>query len=301
MTKKKHISQSLHFLPLLLLLFLLSFGLFLYQTPAPSKSPIVETDSTDQKTIPHDIRNLLKQAVPGATYRVPVLLYHYVEYVKDQGDTIRQSLDVTPDVFTKQVQTLVLANYTFLTASDLADILDNKMKIPEKPILLTFDDGYKDFYTDVWPILQKYHVKATIYVVPGFLDTSNYMSLAQLLEVAKSDLVEVAAHTMHHMYLKDLPAKTVESEVNKSKAFLEEKLGTPIISFAYPYGAFDKQAVEMVKMAGFKTGASTLPEVEVTEQTRYFFPRIRPGYRTGKDLLYYLEETKFTPLVALKQ
>ena len=116
-------------------------------------------------TISEDV----KEATPTARMpvKVPILLYHYVEYVKDKGDTIRQSLDIVPRVFEEQIQTLLSDSYTFITMDELADYLDGEQSLPPKPIIITFDDGYRDLRTDVLPILQKYHVKAVAYIVSG--------------------------------------------------------------------------------------------------------------------------------------
>ena len=75
------------------------------------------------------------------------------EYVKDKGDTIRQSLDIVPRVFEEQIQTLLSDSYTFITMDELADYLDGEQSLPPKPIIITFDDGYRDLRTDVLPIL----------------------------------------------------------------------------------------------------------------------------------------------------
>lgn len=240
-----------------------------------------------------DLTQLPKSSLPTANLRVPILLYHYVEYVKDDKDTIRKSLNIPPHVFEKQVQTLISGGFTLMKASDLGDALDGKTILPQKPIILTFDDGYRDFYTDVFPILKKYQVKATAYIIPGFINGPNSMYMWQLKEVVQSGLVDIGAHTQNHIYLKGLPLNQVQYEVAESKRVLEKELGVTTVSFAYPGGAFDKQAIEVVKNAGFKTAVTTVPGIEASQQNRYFIYRIRPGWRTGEDLLKYLEQNSF--------
>lgn len=240
-----------------------------------------------------DEEKLLHKKKTPKSFRVPILMYHYVEYVTDKNDTIRESLNIKPHAFEAQVKTLKDAGYTFLYASDLGKILDGKKELPEKPVILTFDDGYLDFYTDVLPILKKHKAKAVVYIVPGVLDKPNFMYTSQVQEVAKSGLVEIGAHTVNHRFLKGLLEKTAWDEIIKSKQLLETMFHVPVVSFAYPYGAFDAQAITLVKKAGFTTGVSTLPGIEVNKENRYFLFRIRPGYRTGDDLLNYLEGTHF--------
>lgn len=227
--------------------------------------------------------------------RLPILMYHYVEIVTDQKDTIRKSLDILPSTFDSQVKTLQDAGYTFLTTSQIPDILDGKLPLPQKPIILTFDDGYRDFYTDAYPILKKYHVPATAYIVPGFLDKPNYMFKTQLDEINRDGLVEIAAHTVHHAYLKGMSTERAQKEITDSKTMLEAQIDKPVVSFAYPYGAFDLDIAQLVQEAGFTNATSTLPGVELDGKNTYFIFRLRPGARTGKMLLTYLEQTTYKP------
>ncbi len=226
--------------------------------------------------------------------RIPVLLYHYVEYVEDKGDTIRQSLNITPYTFDKQIQTLAHAGYTFLTAKDLGELIDGRGILPEKPVVITFDDGYRDFYTDVFPILKKYHAKATVYMIAGFVGYKNNLTEEQLRELASSGLVDVGAHTMHHVGLRYMDRKTVKKEVEESKEFLEGMLGTPVVSFAYPDGSYDDAAIQVVKQAGFTTAVSTSPGIENGAGNRYALFRLRTGGRVGETLLQYFTQKTFT-------
>lgn len=224
--------------------------------------------------------------------RVPILMYHYIEYVKDAGDTIRKSLNTTPYTLEQEIKTLVDAGYTFLTNAELATILDGKRSLPAKPIVLTFDDGYRDFYTDAYPILKKYSVKATQYVVSGFLDRANYMFISQLKEIADDGLVEIGAHTVRHPALAALPIKIVEEELTKSKKTLENIIHKPVTSFAYPYGSFNVNVLGAVHKAGFTSATSTIPGIDQPQTHRYFLYRLRPGGRTGQSLLTWLATVK---------
>lgn len=253
---------------------------------------VLETNKTEVRKLPVEIEKKLLEASSSAI-RVPILMYHYVEFVKDKGDTIRQSLDIIPPIFDAQVKTLQENGYTFITAKDLADILDEKKEAPEKPILLTFDDGHWDLYTDILPILQKYHVKATAYIVPGLLNGSDFLTTQQLEKVATSGAVEIAAHTVHHVWLKGKSLGVVEKEVKDSKIMLEKIIKRSVVSFAYPFGAFDDAAIQVVKDAGFLTALSTVPGIEQSKTNKYFLYRLRPGRRTGQDLTSYLEGKVF--------
>lgn len=263
------------------------------------KAPYI--DETKLVTIlPAEIQRVLGTKTgpsrpPAVSLRVPILMYHYVEYVEDKNDTIRQSLNINPYVFESQIETLKTAGYTFLTASDLDKLLSGKVKSPPKPILITFDDGYRDFYTDVYPLLQKYQVKATEYVIVNFLNRPNHLYLDQLKEMTKDGLVEIGAHTMDHTWLKGVDIKTAQYEIAESRKELQRLLNASVTSFAYPYGAFDLQTINLVKTAGLTNAMSSVPGIQATDDNRYFLYRLKPGYRTGEELLSYLAKDKFSP------
>ncbi len=255
--------------------------------------PTTESQRSEMKKIPADVRNTMGKNSPeasiSATIRVPILLYHYVEYVQDKRDTIRQSLNVNPNVFEKQLQTLQGAGYNFINAQELREILDGKLSLPRKPILLTFDDGHWDLDTVVLPLLKKYHVKATAYIVTSFLGGSDSLSQKQLQDVIDSGLIEIGAHTVHHISLKGKLLPVVKYEVSQSKAILEQAYHIHVVSFAYPNGTFDNQAIATVKEAGYTNAVSTIPGIAQSEQNQFFLYRLRPGYRTGQLLLDYLQ------------
>lgn len=248
----------------------------------------------DVTEIPEDVKESIKNTKPQKSFQVPIFLYHYVEYVKDERDTIRKSLNILPHVFDEEVKTLLDAGYAFITLSDLADALDEKIDLPAKPAILTFDDGYRDFFTDVFPILKKYQVKAVVYVVPNFLNKPNNLDTWMLLEIAKSGLVEIGAHTLNHSYLSGLPFQMVRYEVEQSKRVLENILGIKIDSFAYPYGAFDNGTIGIVKKAGFRSAVTTIPGSLALDVNRFFLYRIRPGGKVGEELLSLVENKKLS-------
>lgn len=261
-----------------------------------------ETPENEMATMPPDVQRLIDRAedandkhkVLGVFgMRLPILMYHYVEYVEDKGDKIRQILNIEPWLFEDQIKTLKEDGYTFLTMQDVMNMFSGKEQIPEKPIVLTFDDGYRDFYTDVFPILKKYNAKAVAYVVPNFINNRNNMTTAQLEEVAKSSLVEIGAHTMNHVWLRGIKKETAENEIAESRKTLEKELGIPITAFAYPYGAFDEQAVKLVKEAGYANAVSTLSGIDAKRENLFFTFRLRPGVRSGKVLLDFLRQDSF--------
>lgn len=257
--------------------------------------PIVVTHNSEIHKIPPGVQRTFPKPPLSQSIRVPILLYHYVEYVQDKDDTIRQSLNIQPYTFESQIKTLQNAGYSFLTAGELGEVLDGKKDLPPKPVVLTFDDGYRDFYTDVFPILKKYKVMATEYVVSGFIGKPNYMFEKQIKEISQSGLVEIGAHTVHHVSLADKLPLVVQYEIKQSKLSLEKKYKINVVSFAYPNGSLDEQAIDVVKKAGYTTAVSTVPGIDQSQNNRFFLYRLRPGYKWGQELLTYLEQSTFPP------
>lgn len=251
-----------------------------------------ETIEDDQDTIPSDVLTMAEdeeRVLGSRTVHVPILLYHYVEYVQDKGDTIRISLNITPYTFEEQIKTLSDAGFTFMTNGELTQALEGKRKLPKKPIVLTFDDGFRDFYTDAYPILKKYNAKATQYVIAGFLDVNaNHMLKSEVSEIAGDGLVEIGAHTVNHAWLRGRTKDSVKYEVSESKKMLEDITSLKVVSFAYPYGAFDKQAIDEVKKAGYNSAVSTVPGIDQISTNKYFLYRLKPGGRTGEGLISWL-------------
>jgi peptidoglycan/xylan/chitin deacetylase (PgdA/CDA1 family) len=297
-TEKLSANSIFFILPVLFLLVVIT-GLFFYYQ---SRRLAEVGDDYIVTTAPSDVTqaNVLgvkTSLTPTQTIsiRVPIFLYHYVENVKNTNDKGRISLNIPPNILIAQIETLKSAGYSFITPNDLTDALTGKKKLSQKSVMITFDDGYMDFYTDVFPILKKEQVKGVAYIVPNFLDRPNYMFSLQLREIAKSPLVEIGAHTMNHVWLQGVAKEKVQYEIAQSRKTLQDMLHLAVNSFAYPYGAFDQQAIQLVKDAGFTNAVSTLPGIVHTQNVAYFLYRLRPGYRTGPGLINYLAQDTFKP------
>ncbi len=292
--RKLNLRILLYFLPVLFFLGIAIGGYVWYQSRS-----IPDLDELHQMTtLPSNVNNVLGantslNTAVEASIRIPIFLYHYVEYV--HNDPGRQKLNIPPNVLISQIETLKNAGYTFITPDDLESALSRKEKLPQKVVMLTFDDGYMDFYTNVFPILQKEQVKVIFYIVPNFLDRPNFMFTFQLKEVAKSPFVEIGAHTMDHFALAGMHTKKATYEIAQSRKILQEMLHLSINSFAYPYGSFDQTIIQIVKNAGFSNAVSTIPGIVQTQENKYFLYRLRPGYRSGQVLLDYLKQDAFRP------
>lgn len=213
---------------------------------------------------------------PAATIDLPVLMYHYIRIPPDPvKDKLGFGLSVSPNDFRAQLEYLVNNGYVSVEPNDLTKAWQGKSKLPEKPIILTFDDGYADFYATAFPILREFKLKATLFVVADFVDNhaDRYVSWNQILEMDKSGLITFGSHTLSHV---DLTAsRYAETEITKSKQILEEKLGRKIDAFAYPAGKFNDDLAKLIEGAGYQLAFTTRPDRAMEFASRFALPRVR--------------------------
>lgn len=224
--------------------------------------------------------------------RLPIIMYHYVEYIKDINDIIRKRLDIVPDVFDKELRTLTSTGYTSYFVRDVPKLLHGDKPFSEKSVILTFDDGYEDFYTYAFPLLKKYNAKATIYIMYNFIGRKGYLNAKEIQEIIDSGLVEIGSHTLDHAYLKNSSPVVAKKEIFDNKKRLEDYFGIEVSTFAYPYGAFTKDTLSLVKEASYSAAVSVIPGITQSEDNLYFLSRIRAGLLGGANIVRVLERYK---------
>lgn len=234
----------------------------------------------------------IKIASPPASLRLPIIMYHYIENVKDPKDVIRQRLDIVPAMFDKQLKDLADNEYQTFFVKDIPDFMKGKKELPEKSIILTFDDGYEDFYLHAFPILKKYQMKATIYIIYNFIGRKGFMTKDEIQELLDSGLIEVGSHTLDHLYLSKTPVKEAHKQIFDSKKNLEDMFNIKIETFAYPVGAFDKQVVDMTKEASYSAAVSVMPGIVQSKDNMFTLYRIRPGVFENGNVVKGLQKYK---------
>ena len=181
---------------------------------------------------------------------IPVLYYHSVNKNADNEVTI------TPSSLEEQLNYINDNNYVTITMKELYEHLKNKKPIPEKSILITFDDGYMNNYTEAFPILKKLNMKATIFCVGNSLDGSYYLSEEAIKEMSDYG-IDIQCHTVNHVHLNTLSYNEQLSELKRSKEILEKITGREILSVAYPFGDYNSDTIKAVKEAGYKLAFTT--------------------------------------------
>ena len=182
---------------------------------------------------------------------IPVLMYHSIGYEK--GNTAR----LPKEKFKEQMKYLKENNYATLSLEDAYDFFMSNKAVPEKAIILTFDDGYVDNYVEAFPILKELELKATFFVITDLVDKiPSYMNLEQLKETQASGM-DIESHTVNHEHLKQLSYEKQVKTLKESKEFLERLLNKKIQYFAYPYGEYTEETLTAVKETGYKMAFAT--------------------------------------------
>lgn len=211
---------------------------------------------------------------------VPILMYHYIEAENPTQSTLRRDLTVTPENLDFQMKWLYDNGFTTLTLSRFFKMVYENSPIPEKAVLLTFDDGYKDFFTDAAPILNRYNQKATVFIISGNIGYPAYMDWDQV-KILSEQGFEFGSHTIDHPNLKTLKDDKLKEEVVQSKEKIESELGVPVNFFCYPGGFFDKRVEDAVRAAGYKGAFTTINGYRVSNKNMFEMTRFRITHTMG--------------------
>lgn len=185
-------------------------------------------------------------------YGVPVLNYHQV------NDEKHSALTLHVDQFREQMEYLHNQGYNTITLAQLYDYLENGTELPNKPIVITFDDGYVDNYKNVLPILKEYNMKATLFMISDAANTPGFVSTEQMHQMEAGGF-DIQGHTNHHKILTKIDSTELPDALLGGKTSLEGILGEPIEYLAYPGGFNDMLVQYVTKQSGYKMAFTVQP------------------------------------------
>lgn len=209
-------------------------------TPAPSLTPLPVF--TDTPTLTPELEWSLQG--PGEVV-VPMLLYHHIG-----GSPSDSPYYVSENAFEQQMYLLHEWGYQTISVELLIEAIKNGALLPPKPIILTFDDGSQTVSTTALPIMQKYGFTGTAYIVYNYIGlTNDFMDVDQIRQLYAAGW-EIGSHSISHV---DLTERTdrQQDEIVDSRIKLERRLGVPILTFAYPFGAYNEDSVRFAHFAGY--------------------------------------------------
>jgi len=196
-----------------------------------------------------------------------IFLYHNVSDTEVSVKTNISSLK-----FEQHVLTLKKLNYSFHKMSELFE--GNRDK--EKRAFITFDDGMVELFYNVFPILKKHNVKATIYTCKS-ITGKKLLSPEQIKIMHESGLIEFGSHTLNHINMCEYSNSIVSKDLKESKKFIENITNVPCTTFAYPYGKYKPSHLKLLNDAGYDTAVIIGKRLENYDSMRkYEIPRIEP-------------------------
>ncbi|MCR5833608.1 MAG: polysaccharide deacetylase family protein [Selenomonadaceae bacterium] len=201
----------------------------------------------------------------------PILEYHQV--TGEEFNDGSEVYNVPPKEFSAQLDYLQAEGYTTITLQDFMRAVHGKTELPDKPIVLTFDDGYENNYTEMLPILEEHGMTAVVYVITNEVGKKNYLTLEQIKDMQRRG-IEIGSHTADHLPLTYMDAKIRRSQIADSKTFLEWSGLNTIYSLSYPNGAFNDEIIELLKENKYLTAVTGEAGLNTLETNPYKLYRI---------------------------
>ncbi|MFY9175273.1 MAG: polysaccharide deacetylase family protein [Peptococcia bacterium] len=232
-----------------------------------TKTPQSTKEANDVKPLPIDKPKYTK---------IPILMYHVIE---DYSGTYEE-LYVSPQVFYQQLEYLKEQGYHTVKLQDVLDHWHNGKDLPEKPIVLSFDDGYRSMYTAALPILTEFEYQGTFFLHTNNIDTAGGLAKEMIQEMVASGM-EIGSHTLSHPDLTKISTTRLQQELIDSKNILSEITGCSIQTFAYPAGRYNKEVLVQVEAAGYRGAVTTEYGSASAEQNPFCLKRIRINKSDG--------------------
>jgi len=183
------------------------------------------------------------------TFSIPIVMYHYIRY-RDPNDPGDIGLSVSPENFRAQLADLKKKGYQTITFRHVRE-----QRLPARPVILTFDDGYQNFYEAAWPELEKQNMTAVVYVIANFTK-KEYLSDTEIVRLSNAG-IEIGSHTLDHRLLDILLPEEQQRQIQESRSQLERLIKKPIVSFAYPFGDYSLEAAREVQATGYSYAVTT--------------------------------------------
>ncbi|GIH77911.1 polysaccharide deacetylase family protein [Planobispora longispora] len=241
--------------------------------------------------------------------RVPILMYHSIS---DRPTAGTEPLAVRPSAFADQLSYLKESGFTPLTVADLVASLhrNNGRSIPERPVVVTFDDGYEDFHSQALPVLERHDFPATVFLTSGWVSDAGKdaagrpldrtLSWSQARE-AVSCGIEFGGHSHSHPQLDQLPDDRLRQELRRNKALLEDRLGVPVATMAYPYGYSSARVRREVRRAGYWAACAVNNAIAADRHDVLAMPRLTVTDGTSMAKFRRAVEGDRVPLIYMRE
>lgn len=220
---------------------------------------------------------------------VPILMYHYLSVPPAGSDIYRRDLSVTPEQFAAHLDRLQAEGYTTISLYTLHAYLTQGVPLPPKPVILTFDDGYRDNYEQALPLLVARKLTATFFIVTEFIDRERpeYLSWAMVRELYTAGM-SIEAHGVDHTTLRGRSQADLEYQALRSYETIQDRIGARPRFISYPAGEYDAATIAMFQSAGYWAGFTTVQGATHRSDELFTIHRVRIRSSTTPDELIKL-------------
>jgi peptidoglycan/xylan/chitin deacetylase (PgdA/CDA1 family) len=218
------------------------------------------------------------------TATVPILMYHYVSTPPDGADIYRRDLSVTPDLFAAQLDRLQAEGYTTISLYDFMAHMNQGAPLPDKPVILTFDDGYRDLYENALPALRDRGMRATVFVLTDFMDEGRpeYLTWEMAREMLAAG-ISIESHGRNHVSLRGKDNDYLIWQALGSAETIAYELGQRPHFVTYPAGEFDQSVIDIFASADYWAGMTTVQGATHSSEDPFRLTRIRVRGTTSPD------------------
>ena len=225
----------------------------------------------------------------GRTARVPILMYHYLSTPPENADIYRRDLSVPPDLFIAHLDRMKAEGYTTISLYDLVAHLQQGTPLPAKPVILTFDDGYRDNYENAYPLLRERQMTATFFVVMEFINQERPGYLTwDMVRAMDAGGMSIEAHGVDHTTLRKRSRVGLEFQALRSYETLQDRLGVRPRFLSYPAGEYDADTIAVLEAAGYWAAVTTVQGATHSSDHRFELHRVRIRNTTTPDELMRL-------------
>jgi peptidoglycan/xylan/chitin deacetylase (PgdA/CDA1 family) len=227
-------------------------------------------------------RLALPDPLPRRSVELPILMYHRVNITTPSTPAASRALTVHPADFERQMVWLKRHGYRAVTQRELFDALFRGRPLGPRPVLITFDDGYRDVLFRASPVLARLGLRATAYVISGRISAGDPSFLTWgMLRALEKRGIEIGSHTVRHRDLTALSTRDAFAELLHSRLALERRLGHPVQWLAYPFGRYDARIEQLARRAGYVLATTTQPGVRQSARAPLALRRVRILDSTG--------------------
>ncbi|HXF63169.1 MAG TPA: polysaccharide deacetylase family protein, partial [Caldilineaceae bacterium] len=223
------------------------------------------------------------------TARVPILMYHYLSVPPADADRYRLDLSVTPEQFAAHLDAMQQAGYTTISFYTLIAHLAQGAPLPEKPVILTFDDGYRDNYENAFPLLRAHGMTATFFIVTDFIDKQlpEYLTWDMVREMYAGGM-SIESHGRNHVSLANKDHDYLVWQALGSLETIQFELGVRPRFVSYPAGEYDQLTIDIFRSAGYWAGVTTAQGATHRSDDLFRLKRVRVRNSTTSEELLRL-------------